>query len=535
MNLYEKHMKGETADHFLGPIVFKTVEEKIGQITRRIVIDGQQRLTTLLLLCALIRDRARVQGNTSLVDKIEQNFLFNKYATTNEDKPRLRLTKADKEIFEKIINGEDPRAASGSQLTPAYSYFENLLEGKEDQISLEKLLDVITGLKLVTIRLEEKDNPNRIFETLNYRGKELAQSDLVRNFFMMSIRDNAKAEQLYNDRWFPMELGFGGDAKERTENLELFLRHYLTMLKHATVKEDRIYAEIRDRLKLADENNVISELNSMSRYAVYYQRLLFPQKETNNIIAKGIDRLNRFGISVHYPFLLKVYNAFEAGKVSVADFNIILKTIESYYVRRFFMQLPTNALNKLFALLCSLPDDNLASALQAELASKEPTSTAYWPDDKDFKEKFVLLPVYRDTDRCQFVLESLEESFAHPEPVTLTQLTIEHVMPETLTDEWKNYLGENWKDVHNRYVHTVGNLTLVARSPNSALQNKLFEVKREQWYKNSNVQLTRELAEKWNEWKEKEILERANLLAERALRIWPRPKHSETTLAEKTL
>jgi hypothetical protein len=228
---------------------------------------------------------------------------------------------------------------------------------------------------------------------------------------MMSIRDNAKAEQLYNDRWFPMELGFGGDAKERTENLELFLRHYLTMLKHATVKEDRIYAEIRDRLKLADENNVISELNSMSRYAVYYQRLLFPQKETNNIIAKGIDRLNRFGISVHYPFLLKVYNAFEAGKVSVADFNIILKTIESYYVRRFFMQLPTNALNKLFALLCSLPDDNLASALQAELASKEPTSTAYWPDDKDFKEKFVLLPVYRDTDRC---CHQCQYDCAHP-------------------------------------------------------------------------------------------------------------------------
>jgi hypothetical protein len=351
---------------------------------------------------------------------------------------------------------------------------------------------------------------------------------------MMSIKDDAKGEQLYNGLWFPMELGFGRDTKERTENLELFLRHYLTMLKHATVKEDRIYAEVRERLKLADENNVISELKSMRGYAVYYQRLLFPQRETNNIIAKGIDRLNRFGISVHYPFLLKVYNAFEAGKVSVADFITILKTIESYYVRRFFMQLPTNALNKLFASLCSLPDDNLASALQTELANKERTSTTYWPDDEDFKEKFVFLPVYdRDTDRCQFVLESLEESFAHPEPVVFTQLTIEHVMPETLTDEWKDYLGENWENVYNRYVHTIGNLTLVARPPNSALRNKLFEVKKEQWYKKSNVQLTRELAEKWNEWREKEILERANLLAERALRIWPRHKHNRTTLAER--
>jgi len=133
------------------------------------------------------------------------------------------------------------------------------------------------------------------------------------------------------------------------------------------------------------------------------------------------------------------------------------------------------------------------------------------------------------------VLESLEESFEHPEPVELTQLTIEHVMPETLTDEWKNYLGENWKNVHEQYVNTIGNLTLVARPPNSALQNKLFEVKKEQWYTESNVQLTRKLAEKWNEWREKEILERANLLAECALRIWPRPKHSETTLAEKKL
>ncbi|MGA2876986.1 MAG: DUF262 domain-containing protein, partial [Nitrososphaerales archaeon] len=334
--VYVKQTKGEAAEHFLGPVVLKTVEEKIGEITRRIIIDGQQRLTTLLLLLAVIRNRAKEDGDEKLVKQIEEHFLFNEDAAKDEDRPKLRLTKADREAFEQIIQGENLGSANASQLIPAFAFFTVLLETFNAKFDSSKLFDTIRKLTLVTMRLDEKDNPNRIFETLNYRGKELAQSDLVRNLFMMSIKDDVKAEHAYNHTWFPMEQGFGPTTRERTENLELFLRHYLTMIKSVTVKEDNVYAEIRGRVKSADQSQTIKELQAISDYAKYYQRLLFPNTVREPEIAEGLERLNGFGVTVHYPFTMKVYHAYESKVVPLEDFISILRTIESYIVRRYF-------------------------------------------------------------------------------------------------------------------------------------------------------------------------------------------------------
>lgn len=521
--VYEKQAKGEPAEHFLGPVVLKTVEEKIGEITRRIIIDGQQRLTTLILLLAVIRNRAKDRGDNKLVKQIEEHFLFNEDATKSEDRAKLRLTKADREAFDQIISGEDPSSSDASQLIPAYGFFTELLETFKGKYDLSKLFDTIRKLKLVTMRLDEKDNPNRIFETLNYRGKELAQSDLVRNLFMMSVRDDTKAEHAYNHTWLPMEQGFGVTTRERTSNLELFLRHYLTMIKSATVKKENVYAEIRERVKNADEGHTLEELRAIGSYAKYHQRLLFPSTVHEPGIAEGLRRLNEFDFTVHYPFTMKVYHAYESRIVSLDEFVSILRTIESYVIRRYFGKLPTNALNKLFASLCSLPDKDISSALVKELKAKESRSTQYWPLDAEFRESFESFPIYQDSDwRCWFVLATLEQSFKHPEPIQFNHLTVEHVLPETITDEWKRYLGDNWELVFNQYVHTAGNLTLIAGPPNSSIQQDLFKDKKAKWYSKSNVELTKELAAKWNEWKEGDIKKRAGILADRAVEIWKR-------------
>jgi uncharacterized protein with ParB-like and HNH nuclease domain len=522
-NLYKKLRKEELAEHFLGSIVVKTVEEKVGEITKRVLIDGQQRLTTLLLICALIRNKARIEGNESLANEIEDSLLFNKYAKRAEDRPKLRPTEADRKLFDAIITGEDVEEHdTGSQLYAAYKFFAGVLAN--NKYDLEGLLNGIRKLKIVTIRLDERDNPNRIFETLNYRGKELSQSDLIRNYFMMAIKDLVKADQVYNDVWLPMQQNLGLDTLERMENLESFLRHYIIMIKQRVIREDKIYAEMRDRLKDSNEDEVISELKTIKKYSQYYERLLYPIREEDTYIRKGIQRLNRLKIGVHYPFLLKIYHMSNSGKLDKNDFCIILKTIESYFVRRFFSRLPTNSLNRLFASLCALPETNLINSLENELASKASWSAQYWPKDDEFKEKFKTIPIYDiSPERCFLVLETLEESFRHPEEIMFENLTIEHIMPETLNDEWKSYLGANWKDVHNNYLHTIGNLTLIAGPPNSAIQNKLYPQKKEEWYKNSKVGLTIELSQLWNQWTENEIRERAEVLAERALRIWPRP------------
>jgi len=511
----------------MGAIVLKTLEQKVGGITRWVIIDGQQRLTTLLLVCALIRDKAKVEGIGDLVKEIEGHLLFNEYAKKIEDKPKLRPTEADRKFFDLILNGEPlsvPDSYS-SQLHAAYMYFENAFKNDKDKFEMEELLDCIRALKMVTIRLEEEDNPNRIFETLNFRGKELAQSDLVRNYFMMSIKDAAKADQIYTDIWFPMQQALGQNTLERIENLETFLRHYIVMINHRIVRENKVYSEMRERLKNSDEEQAISELKDISAYSRFYERLLYPDREDNLEIRKGINRLNKLKVGVHYPFLLKMYDGFNSGKISKEDFCTVLKTIESYVVRRFFQRLPTHSLNRLFAELCKLPETDIAVALQNELADKESWTAQYWPRDDKFKEQFRSVPIYKiSLEKCRFVLETLEEAFKHPEEVKLDNLWIEHIMPETLDEKWQTYLGANWKDTHNNYLHTISNLTLIAPSPNQSIQNMLFSEKKKEWYVHSNISLTKEIKERWNDWRENEILERAKVLAERAAKIWPRPE-----------
>lgn len=526
IDLYEKLHKGEPAQHFMGPVVLKTLEQKIGGTTRWIIIDGQQRLTTLLLLCALIRDRAKAAGNVDLVKEIEGHLLYNEYAKRIEDKPKLRPTEADSEFLDLIVSGERPSNANYSnQLDAAYAFYDSIFEDDKSKFEIEGMLDCIRALKMVTIRLEESDNPNKIFETLNFRGKELAQSDLVRNFFMMSFKESAKADEVYNQVWFPMQQSLGLDTLERIENLEMFLRHHTVMTKQKFVKENKVYSEIRGRLKNSTEEQILTELKMITSYSRFYEKLLYPEREQDLEIRKGIARLNRLKIGVHYPFLLKVYESYTRGMVSRDQFLAVLQTLESFVIRRTFKRLPTHSLNRYFAELCGLPQTDIAGSLESALASKEEWAAQYWPRDADIKEQFCRLKIYKmSSEKCHFILETLEEDFKHPEPVRLENMWIEHVMPETLSDEWKNYLGTNWKNVFDNYLHTIGNLTLIASSPNESIKNKLFLDKKNEWYSQSNIKLTQELNEKWNDWKENQIVERAQILAGRAIKIWPRPE-----------
>jgi uncharacterized protein with ParB-like and HNH nuclease domain len=528
LDLYERTHRGEQAQHFMGPIVVKTAEHKVGGITRWVIIDGQQRLTTMLLLCALIRDTAKIIGNVDLVSEIEGQFLYNQYARKAEDRPKLRPTEGDSKFFDQIANGQGAATLNeNSLLHNAYSHFSDFFENDKSKFEIEGMFECIRALKLVTIRLEETDNPNRIFETLNFRGKDLAQSDLIRNFFMMSIRDSAKADETYAQIWFPMQQALGGDTLERAKNLETYLRHYSVMKNQEFVKEDRVYFRIREPLKNSKEDEVIAELKTIGEYSKFYEKLLFPNREKNLDLKRGFERLNRLKIYVHYPFTLKVYKGFASGKIHIDDFIAILRTLESFLVRRILARAPTHSLNRYFADLCKLQEENISHSFDVELASKKEWTAQYWPSDSDFIEQFLRLPIYKlSMEKCRFVLESLEESLKHPEPVRLDNLEIEHIMPETLNDDWKSYLGKEWKNIHDDYLHTFGNLTLIAPLPNESIKNKLFQDKKNEWYSKSNIGLTKELNEKWSEWKHGQISERAKMLAARAVSIWPRPEQT---------
>jgi uncharacterized protein with ParB-like and HNH nuclease domain len=512
------HFQG--VNHFMGSVVLKP--KQLGGVEKFIIIDGQQRLTTLLVLLALIRDKAK-NVNASLSNVIQNSYLLNADIKTADERYKLCPTEPDRLTFEKIINGQldlqDKR-----QLAYAYWFFENRLKEKENNGNaswdLEKLKETIVDrLRMVEIILDKEDDPNRIFETLNSRGLELEEADLVRNYFMMKVKDELEAEKLYKFTWLPMQQGL-----QNSYNLTGFFRDYLRMDAHTHIKMDEIYRQIQKKLKFSSEDETKAELQKMKRYCEYYERLLFPERELNKKIQTEIARLRKWNVGTSYPFLLKVYNAYlHTHTISEDDFCRILKAIESYAVRRHFCGLKTNSLNIVFPSLCDLDENKLADSLQEKLVQYQ--WNRKWPTDEEFKEGFKSFPIYiSGNEKCRLILDSLEESFPHPEKVALEGLEIEHVMPETFDEKWQTYLGSDWKRIRNDYLHTIGNLTLIAPSPNESIRNKLFLEKKKEWYCNSNVSLTKEINQKWNEWREPEIQERAEILAERAVKIWPYPE-----------
>lgn len=539
LKVYNVQDSSNSLKHYLGAIVFKVTDERAGGMTRRIIIDGQQRITTLILALVAVRDRARVSENSDdarLARTIEDNYLFNKDTRNSEDKFRLILTRSDNEDFKSVANGNRPTDAETSNIFKAYSFFTYQINAMGASLNLDELVNVISGLEFTSVSLEQSDDPNRIFETLNYRGKDLTQSDLVRNLFMMSIRDTNSANEAYENFWFPMEDELGTNNKKRRDNLEGFIGHYINLKMKTTVKYENIYPEIKKFLENKADTEVKEELKTLKAYADLYQLIIYPDRERNEAIRNSLQNIGRLDMTVHYPFLLKAYKAHRDEKLSVSDFISIMQVIESYAVRRYFLKEPPNSLNKLFASLCEIDDGELLSSFTNALTSRDSGDNLYWPSDEKFKEAFIVYPVYNKKRwLSKLVLDELEKSFSHPEPILLEDLTIEHVMPRTLDDKWKNYLGEDWKETYDEYCHTIGNLTLIGSVPNSAIQQELLETKKEEWYKYSNVELTKEINGTWSEWTKDQMIERGRLLAERAAQIWKRPSEVKSTESSRVV
>lgn len=504
--LYEEVFNGNSkaTSHFMGSIVLRPKE--LGGVEKYVVIDGQQRITTLLILLALIRDRAK-KDKPALSNTIQTSYLLNRDIKSLDEQFKLHPSDNDNSAFLDIMNGESDVEG---KLGWAYTYFERKLA--QDGSDLEKLKELIVdNLKTVEIILAEKDDPNRIFETLNSRGLELEEADLVRNFFMMKIRDESRAEELYKSTWLPMQLNLSTIG-----NLTEFFRHYLAMETCERVKRDEIYRQIQKKLKWRNENEIVSELRRMKKFSRYYQRLLFPENEPDPEIRKRLKRLNTWRVSTAYPMLVKAYHA----KISESEFCRLLEIIESFVVRRHFCNVKTNSLNAIFVSLCRLKDKGLVDSLEKELDS---FGWNYrWPDDVEFAESFGAFPIYhRSYAKCHLVLSSLERSFGHPERIDLSNLEIEHVMPRSISAWWKRHLGSNWERVHSDLLNTIGNLTFVAGVVNPVLSNSPFPEKKK-WFLKTKVNLSKHF-QALDKWTRSEILERAEFLTEKALEIWRHP------------
>lgn len=503
---------GETAsEHFLGAIVTAPAHSVPEGVTKYLLIDGQQRLTTLLTLLAAVRDRATSFGDDKLANKIHELYLTNRYQD-GLDHYKLLPTQGggsgenDRDAFKAIVDRQAHAARGG--LAAAYEYFSNRL-GEHNAETLSNLVTALMArLLLVSIVLERDDNPYAIFESLNATGQTLEQSDLLRNFFFMSI-DSSRHDTIYHDKWVPME-----KAVSR-EHMEDFIRHYL-MRDGTVVKKADVYFTLKKRLERQGRDNAETVLDNLLHASEQYARFVDPTRESSSDVRERLLRLNRIESTVCYPFLLHIFHERAVGSLSDVDTIEILDIVENFLVRRYVCGVIRAELNKLFPTLYAVArtHSSVASGVREVLGTRN------YPGDIDFMHALQTRNLYGQGERRQrahLILERLERAMSPKEHVDVTRLEIEHVMPQTLTPWWQAHLGESAQDVHGELLHTIGNLTLTGY--NQEMSNLDFAVKREQLRK-SNLSLNRIIAAS-ERWGRVEIEERARALAAKAIEVWP--------------
>ena len=513
IEIYEQSHEQELQHgHFLGPVVSKALTGTPEGIAPYMVIDGQQRLTTLSILLATLRDALQGKG-TNLPEKIQDQCLTNRYVSGN-DHFKILPTQADRESFFDVAAAEGAKTDTDTLVGKAYSFFRNALsqgDVEDRPLNLSRLERVILdGLELVSITLSTDDSEYQIFESLNAKGTPLTQADLLRNYFFMRLPDE-RQQDLYDTLWFPMQQRLGQD------HLESFFRHQY-MTGGEFVRERDVYQAWRRRLDPVPDTALASELETLARFSTFYHRLLYPEVEPNPNISERLERLNRWGGQTMYPFVLWLYERDELNAIDAVDLDRILGVIESFLVRRLFAGVPTNQLNRLFARLAhQLPPGGVLSATRAALSE----ASRRWPDDEAFRDAVHSYSLYTDSRPGQrrVILESFELSFGHKEQATLAELTVEHVMPQDLTAEWREALGDDAAGVHARLLHTLGNLTLTGY--NQELSNRPFDEKRV-LFEDSHLAMNAEIAAEAS-WGQEEIRARSDRLAAKAILLWPGP------------
>lgn len=501
----------EGITHFMGAIVSVPARTVPIGVTKFLIIDGQQRLTTVSILLAALRDAMATTPDGGRVE----DYLVNRHFL-GADHLKLVPTQGDRPVYKMIIQ-DKALPTQPHPMKNAYLYFAEQIRGMDDDgypLEPVKILQVLEhALQVVMINLGDADDPYLIFESLNYKGEPLAQGDLVRNFVLMrfnhSVEQGGEQEEVYLQYWRPLEETLGSALTE-------FLRHYLTKDSEEP-NRGGIYAAVKSKFGELDGDGLRGALGALVTHSRYYARFLDPLREPDQAIAERLIALQQLEITTSYPLMLRLFDYYETGVLSSEALQRALGAIESFIMRRAVCSVPTNALNKLFSQWArSISKSDPVGWLRMEISRGEGSRRC--PRDEEFLAKLQGEDLYRKKG-VRYLLVRLEGSFGSREPASLDKATVEHVMPQTLSETWKSYLGDQADMIHQLQCHTLGNLTLSAL--NSELGNMPFDEKKT-ILAGSHIDLNNWIVEQ-SSWGEDEILERGRLLALRARELWPMP------------
>ncbi|WP_373931452.1 DUF262 domain-containing protein [Helicobacter pylori] len=501
--------------HFIGSILY-VLDGNTHSNNPLLIIDGQQRLTTITLLLIALRNHS----SDEVKCKEMESYLINS-DEKGDKKFRLILSESDKDTLSSLID-KDRRKPSepSSKIMENFKLFEEWISKNTDKLGT--IFKGLEKLTIVWIALEKgKDDPQLIFESMNSKGIELAQTDLIRNYIVMET-ETEKQEGFYNKYWRAMEEEF----KQNKKWFDRFVRHYLTIKTREIPNINKVYVALKD-YRQKEGIGIEDLLKDLQKYCGYFYQIVF-KKEANKDLNKALSFLVDLEMDVIYPLLLELYSDYSDGVLSKQDFIPIIALIESYLCRRAVCGLGTNILNRVFPSFARrIQKDEYFESLKAHFGLL--TNNQKFPNDDEFKDRLITIAFYNKfKKKTKCFLERLE-NFDTKEPVDTQKCNIEHIMPQKFTEEWERDLGENFQAIHDKYLHTIGNLTLTGYNPEYS--NKSFQEKRdmEKGFKDSPLRLNQGLRD-LESFGEEEIKKRANDLADLALKIWTYPKLDTETL-----
>lgn len=518
--------------HFVGSIVY--IEKGLYHITDQtplLVIDGQQRLTTMTLLLTALSNalddlpKEKQEPIDGFSPKKIKNYYLVNHLEEGDRYYKLILSERDKETLLALIANNNLPQNRSLRIKENFDFFKRWI--KEYPGDFASICKGIAKLILVDISLNrDQDNPQLIFESMNSTGKELTQADLIRNFILMGL-EPSRQTYLYMSYWRPMENDFGQIAYGT--HFDSFMRHYLVYKTGDIPKQSDVYEAFKShsRTPAVKNEGVEALVADIRRFAGYYCAMAL-DAEKDPDLRRAFNDLREIKVDVAYPFLLELYHDYKTNVLSKEEFLAALRLVEAYVFRRAICSIPTNSLNKTFATFTkSLKKDRYVESIKAHFLLMP--SYRRFPTNEEFKREIKTRDLYNFGRRSYWLRRM--ENFERKERVSVDEYTIEHILPqnENLSDKWRQELGPKWKEIRETWLHTLGNLTLTGY--NSEYSDKPFKEKREMpgGFKESPLRLNKGLGnvEKWNE---ESIKQRADNLSDYALKVWRIPDVSPDVL-----
>lgn len=513
--------------HFIGSVVY--IEQGLYQVSSQsplLVIDGQQRLTTAMLmleaLCRYLDEGEPVDGFSA--KKLRNYYLLNPLED-GERGFKLLLTQTDKDSLLALLRQKPLPAKPSLRVRENFEFFERQVAALTD---LKPLCQGLAKLIIVDIALSrDQDNPQLIFESMNSTGRALSQADLIRNFVLMGL-EPAHQTFLYEDHWRPMEVAFGQEGYD--EHFDWFMRHYLTVRTGDLPKIGDVYDAFKAFARKPEQMTagVDALVADIHTFAGHYCAMALGQ-ETDKSLSEAFHDLRELKVDVAYPFLLELYDDFAKAHLSKEDFVAAVRMVEAYVFRRSVCAIPTNSMNKTFATFGrALKKDRYLESIKAHFLTLP--SYRRFPNDEEFKRELCVRDLYNFRNRSYWLRRL--ENHGRKERVPVDEYTIEHILPqnENLSVKWREALGLEWKRVQETWLHTLGNLTLTGY--NAEYSDRPFSDKRDMpgGFKKSPLRINEGLGALDN-WDENTIKSRARGLAEQALAVWQAPSLDADLLA----